>query len=423
MKNIDINLLGKISMHSYFYSLPYLSIFLFFLFLTFPLIQGRRVIAFSILQKYLLFFILIFFMGFRGFIYYDWPGYFSVFSKAPSFFDGIKSIKSFLSGISSEKVFLLLIIFCKTISSSYFFFTLVSYIIDYCILYYFFKRYISDNMIMGFVFFFIFRGFFLEMTLLRNIKAIMIFLISVKYIEERKIIYYFCIYIIGALFHVMALLFLPLYFITNKQYPKWIVIAIFFIGSIVSFFSIQWIKMLLANLLNFLPLDSRVSFLIERYTVSTAILQTRNVSITIPKYLEIFILFFSIFFFQGKLIEMSKSNIIFINSAYLYFYILLFCREMFVLIERLPLIFIFSLWVLYPQIYKIFSKNNKYIFIVFFLLYGSLIIVHNNQTIMQKYENVLFYHNSYYQKKKILDALIREYEFEIINGNRKRRNQ
>jgi hypothetical protein len=261
------------------------------------------------------------------------------------------------------------------------------------------------------------------MTLLRNVKAIMIFLISVKYLEKRKIIYYFCINIIGALFHLTALLFLPLYFIMNKQYPKWMIIVIFFIGSIVSFFSIPWIETSLTNLLNFLPLDSRISLLVDRYTVSVVTLYTRIISITIRSYLEIFILFFLVFFFQDRLIKMSKSNIIFINSVYLYFYVYLFCREMAVLIERLPLFFVFSLWVIYPQIYKIISKNNKYTFIMFFLLYGSFIIVCNNLAIYQKYENVLFYHSSYYQRKKLLDAYVREYEFKIINDNRKRRNQ
>ena len=56
-----------------------------------------------------------------------------------------------------------------------------------------------------------------QLTGLRNAIAINIFMLSITFIIDRKILYYFLMILLGSLFHTSALFMLPLYFITTPN--------------------------------------------------------------------------------------------------------------------------------------------------------------------------------------------------------------
>ena len=163
------------------------------------------------LQQFFIIVLMVVFFGFRGFIYTDWLNYYQVYDASPSLINGAYPIKLFFEK-PWEKGFLFYMIVCKTISSNYFFFQFVSCTIDFIILFNFFKRIIPEYIIFGFILFVLFSGITIEFNLLRNSKAIMLFLISLKYIEEKNFVKYLILNSIGCLFHTTALLYLPLYF-------------------------------------------------------------------------------------------------------------------------------------------------------------------------------------------------------------------
>lgn len=70
--------------------------------------------------------------------------------------------------------------------------------------------------------FFYFTTFYMyyDMGIMRQGLAIGICYYSIKYIEQRSKLFFLCI-AIAYLFHTTALIFLPLYFMGNKEYSRW----------------------------------------------------------------------------------------------------------------------------------------------------------------------------------------------------------
>jgi hypothetical protein len=404
-------------MTNYLYSVPYLVVFFLLFLINFSLTTTglkTTLYHYAAVQKYLLFSLLIIFIGFRGFVLSDWLGYYPLYNRTPTLFSRVDYIKNFLITGGNvtlferpfERGFLVYAIVCKTISTNYFFFQLISAIIDIIILYYFFKTYIPNNIIMGFIFFFLFQGLLIEINLLRNTKAIMFFLISIKYIKEKRVFMYMGLNLIGCLFHISSFIYLPLYFFLNKQYSKKVILILFFLGNIIFLFSIEWIKEVLISLSVFFTSNSRLALTIHGYLSSEFHTTAYGFSVG---YFERTMSFFIIFIFYDKLIRISKSNIIFINSIFIYWFIYLFFSEMYILLQRLPSLFIFSYWIIYPQIYNILSKEKKYLFLILLIVYGGLKLM-GYSGIEFVYENVLFGYNSYDQRKIIEGKFLKEWK-------------
>jgi hypothetical protein len=384
-------------MSGFIYTIPYLSVFFILFVLCFPLLSGKKTLVYASNQKMLALFILILFLGFRAYLGNDWVGYSEMYEAVPTLFDS--DIFNDLTLISdkngeTEKGFLLYAVICKTISSNYIFFQAVSSIINLILLYIFLNTYIPNNIIMGFIFFLLFQGFRMETSLLRNSKAILLFLISLKYIEKRKILPYMGINIIGCLFHISAVLYLPLYFFINKQHSTKIVIVLFLLGNIVFLLQIKWITNILFAFADFV--DFRLSSLIKRYLTDSYYAESNGITLG---YLERNLSFFVIFIFCNKLLNKSKINVIIINCAFIYWFIYLYCSELFIITQRIPILFAFPYWILYPQLYSILSKEKKSIFLLLLLIYGCL-VYSQNASVNYKYENILFEHSSYSQSKK-----------------------
>ena len=107
----------------------------------------------------------------------------------------------------------------KTIIPNYFGWVFINTLIDLCVFNYVFKRY-TDSSILPLLFFLAFNGLYIEFNLYRNIKAIDLFLLSLPYLEKKKPIPYMLLNICGMTFHMSSAVYLPLYFIINREIPK-----------------------------------------------------------------------------------------------------------------------------------------------------------------------------------------------------------
>jgi len=352
----------------------------------------------SILIRYIfVFLILIIFIGFRGLLYTDWQNYYQTYKYAPTLFDGDKML-FFFSERKEEKGFLIFTIICKTISSNYFFFQFISFIIDLFILYYFFKRIIPKYIVLGFLFFILFSGLGIEFNLLRNSKSIMLFIISLKYLEKKNFIKYLICNIIGLMFHAISLLFIPLYFIIDKKFSRIIILTLFFIGNLLFLLHIEWCKPILTYISNII--SGRIEILIKQYLSSTFYSKAYGISIG---YLERLLSFFIIYYFSKKLCNLNKNNIIYINIFYLYIFIFLYFSEMTIILERIAILFIFPYWIIYPQIYALLRKSYKQIYLFILLLFGLLKIGVGNRNILTFYDNILFQYKSYQERLEIVN--------------------
>jgi hypothetical protein len=384
---------------SYTYSIPYLILFYILYINIIPVYKKNiKINTFYIYQKYIVIVVLILFFGFRGYVMIDWINYSRIYNNSPTLFDDINSIKEFLMpnriiNMNFEKGFLIYMIICKTLSPNYFFFQFISYVIDFTILYFFLKREIPGYIILGFVFFILFYGFQMKMHLLRNIKSILIFMISIKYIKERKFLNFFILNCFGALFHVTSFFFIPLYFILNKNIPSFILIVLFIIGNIIFLLRIEWVKVFLL----FINFPGKIGHLVRAYLNSSRYSQSFGLSIG---YIERTFSFLLVLFLSKKLIKVDKENIIFINLFYLYCFIYLYFSEMYIFIERVVKLFIFSYWIIYPKIYNLISKKIKYVFLIFLFLYGSLKLSLSYTRIFQLYDNILLPYKSYQERER-----------------------
>ena len=396
--------------YSFSYSFPYIFFFVFLFLMsinfsnTYDLEIKKSV---NSLFFYTLYFSFIFFIGFRGFIYTDWGKYYDVFMKTPSFFSD-KTIKEnfFINYKEWNKGYVYFTMFFKTFLPNYFLFQAISFYIDFVILFNFFKRYLNNIhlIIMAFAFFFLFNGvlgFGIEVNLMRNAKSIMCFLLSIRFIENRKFLPFLLLNLLGYLFHTTALIFLPLYFILRNKISKKVILVLFVIGNLFYLLQIQWLK----ELLRFINTTVHSPFfdLIEVYLRMEKYSGAWGLSIG---YLERTFSFFLIYFFQDKLIKYNDKNQILINSFYIFIFIYLFCSEMSIILNRVGLLFSFGYWVIYPQIYYLLSNKKKIYFLIIFLFYGILKCSACDNVLFW-YENALLPHKSYEQRYPIMNEFNR----------------
>jgi len=377
---------------------PYIIFFLCNLLLFFPLNNGNKIIIYDKYKFIFFSIIIIYFIGFRGFIYSDWISYYNAYIDTPTLFDKSK-INKYFDSYNWEKGFLIYQIIIKTFTNNYFLFQSISFIIDYLILYIFFKRYIPDYILLGFIFYIIFSGLGLSINLLRNSKSIMLFLLSIKYCYNKNILKYMIINIIGVFFHISSLLYIPLYFILNIRISKYLIFILYVIGNMIFLLQLNWMK----NILFFIV--SKIN--IQRLTLITNIyLNSKEYSagfgITIG-YLERQFTFLLVYIFVYKNIINQKRFNIFINLFYIYSFIYLYFSEITIVLQRLPALFICSYWILYPNIYKNISKNNKYLFLLFLIIYSFLRLNADSNNPLAYYDNFLTGYKTYEERVLIFN--------------------
>lgn len=397
----------NLSAINYLYSIPYLIVF--------TLIFTQSIVLYEtndlLIQKtqkltQLLFVIIILgiFYGLRGFIFSDWASYYPFYEKCPSLFDGLEKITEYfkINEYGWEPLFLIYSITCKTISPNFYFFQFVSFMLDLSILYCFFKYYIPENICIGFLIFILFSGIIITTNTLRNSKSIMFFLISIRYIENKKFIKYCFCNILGALFHVSSIIYLPCYFLMTKRFNKYFILFLFVLGNIIFLFKIRWCTVIFSAIAEYIPL--RLGNLLVIY-LNTVYASAYGFTIG---YFERTVTFILLFFLSNRLESKNKNAYVFINIYYLYILIYLFFSEFRILLERVAILFICSYWILLPRIYFILKKREKYFFLIVFYLYGMTKTSYGYRNIHALYENALLEHSTYAQRiplfKKGLEA-------------------
>jgi hypothetical protein len=320
---------------------------------------------------------LLFFFGLRGWVYTDIFIYSDHFEEVGLLWDIKNIVPPFNRFEIGYVVFESLI---KTSWNNFFFFVFISSLIDLLLVHYLFKRY-CRYYVMAFLLFVVFEGVGMEFNLLRNMKAIGLFFLSLKYIQERKLLPFLLLNVLGLLFHWMTLFFIPLYFILYKQFSKRFYWIVFIVGNIFFLFDIHWIQ----------PIATSVGNILGGVYLLKAIgyFETgQSLSFSLGYFIRFFTFVITMAFFN-KLVASHQYYIIFINLLLLYLISRLFLTEIKPFAERMGHYFICSYWILYPTIYE-FIKNrvNKQLLLSYLILYAFLASIHSN--IASKYENQLF---------------------------------
>lgn len=340
--------------------------------------------------------LLLIFFGLRGFVYSDWLPYYECFLHSPTIYDGYSAINHFFVNNYFEKGYLLLNILVKSIFNNWYFFQFVNYGIDFFIIYHFFKNTVPNQIILCFCFYFTFSGLFMEINLMRNIKSIMIFISSLKYIRQKKFMPYLFLNIIGIFFHITAAIFIPLYFILNKKNHKKYLLLCFILGNIIFLANIPLAKTIIGLIGKLL--FGRLASMAISYLEYKATATGNGISIG---YLERTFTFIIMYKNYNRIMK-NDNNLIFYNCLIIYLFVNLFFADMSIITDRVSILFIFSYWVLYPQIYEILNRQNKIVFLIILLIYSVLKMISGNQTLICAYDNLLIPLYNYDDRKNMI---------------------
>lgn len=389
----------------------YSYIFIFFvLFLSCIPLSGKnyfseRNTVYGFFKEFFLFFLLILFIGFRGYVITDFVNYQKFYNELPSLFSNSDIFNKFSNNYGGwEKGFKIFAIFCKTLGLNYFNFQTVSFLIDYIIISYLFKYY-SINKPMGFCFFILFSGITIEFNLLRNSKSIALFLLSIQFLNEKRYIKYILLNLLGFMFHTTGIIYLFVGFFLPIKISKKILYIILCLGVLIFVLRIPVLLSFLNLLGDFIPgrLGLLIRFYIQKNTDTTAF------SIGFIERVATILLLLKYYNFYYK----DRKNCIVGNSIVIYVTTYLFGYELPIVYERIGCLFAFSYWFFYPRLYYLLNKAWKNIFLVVCCLYGIL-------KLYSGYRYSIFFWDSYLSMNMLdYDERVKiVHYFQIFEANR-----
>lgn len=173
----------------------------------------------------------VLFLGTRNLIGWDWQAYYPFFTHMPILSDLEPSSFLIFDGTSPvEPGFILYVSAIKTIFRSWELFIFVSTVIDWILIDCFIRRYSTHYVFSLLIFYCLCIS--IQVDLLRNIKALGIFLISIRFINERRLIPYVFLMLVATLLHYSSLIFFLFYPIGNWIMPRKLFIIIFIIANV-----------------------------------------------------------------------------------------------------------------------------------------------------------------------------------------------
>lgn len=336
--------------------------------------------------------LLIGFLGLRGFIGWDWWAYYPSYNNLPNGFNYEIGYEIWSN------------IFYK-IGLSYHHFTFINTVADILILAYVLKKY-SKYPIFSMFLFLAVQGLSFEVDLLRNAKAVLLFIISIQFIKERKIIPFLILNILGMTFHISSIIYLPMYFILNRNYSRKIILPLIILGNIYYIFDTKLFIHILEYMSSVLPaavggkITSYLSIIPQNYKLPIGTL-----------YFERLVTFIMVFFFlhkeKGSREKENPYSLIMENSFYIFYLIFLFTSEFFIASTRIGILFIYANWFLWGDIIENLrnTKIKVAVFLIAILIGGNRIYNHfdfNGNKILYRYENIITDHKSYEEKMKDL---------------------
>lgn len=336
--------------------------------------------------------LLIGFLGLRGFIGWDWWAYYPSYNNLPGGFNYEIGYEIWSN------------IFYK-IGLSYHHFTFINTVADILILAYVLKKYSKYPIFSVFLFLAV-QGLSFEVDLLRNAKAVLLFIISIQFIKERKIIPFLILNILGMTFHISSIIYLPMYFILNRNYSRKIILPLIILGNIYYIFDTKLFIHILEYMSSVLPaavggkITSYLSIIPQNYKLPIGTL-----------YFERLVTFIMVFFFlhkeKGSREKENPYSLIMENSFYIFYLIFLFTSEFFIASTRIGILFIYANWFLWGDIIENLrnTKIKVAVFLIAVLIGGNRIYNHfdfNGNKILYRYENIVTDHKSYEEKMKDL---------------------
>lgn len=370
--------------YSLIYSIPFLLIFLFLVFLIFYEYQNncnRRKVRFFCIILFIIFF------GLRGFVSYDWIGYYPAFEAVDSLQNFSSNSFVLLTGDGRERDliepgYILYMSILKTIWNNWSFFLFISAVLNIYVFDKLFQRYSLNYAFSFLVFFSLHNG--LEFDLMRNIKALIIFMLSFDAIYRRQWGRFIIWSVIGFSFHRTFLMFIPFYFLGLKDFGKKTWWNIFVIINLVYILQIPVATTLVELASTFVSgaFAEKVGDYLQSETYSAARGFTLGYIIRV-------IVFFLIIRKYDEIILRKKEYVLILNIYLAYIIVSIGMTDFSAFADRVEYLFGFALWILYPVLGELYMGWKRRLYLAFILSFCLMRITLQTSNAMFDYENIL----------------------------------
>lgn len=370
--------------YSLIYSIPFLLISLFLVFLIFYEYQNncnRRIVRFYCIILFIIFF------GLRGFVSYDWIGYYPAFEAVDSLQDFSSNSFILLTGDGRERDliepgYILYMSILKTIWNNWSFFVFISAVLNIYVFDKLFQRY-SLNYAFSFLVFFSLHNV-LEFDLMRNIKALIIFVLSFDAIYRRQWGRFIIWSVIGFSFHRTFLMFIPFYFLGLKDFGKKTWWNIFVIINLVYILQIPVATTLVELASKFVggAFAEKIGYYLQSEIYSAA----RGFTLG---YIVRVIVFFLIIRKYDEIILHKKEYVLILNIYLAYIIVSIGMTDFSVFADRIEYLFGFALWILYPVLSDLYMGWKRQLYLAFILSFCLMRVTLQTSNAMCDYESVL----------------------------------
>jgi len=359
-----------------FIYLFFLSILIILSFVEFSIIKKNK--KPSVIREICIF-ILIVFWALRGYVVGDAMVYGWHFNALPSIFSN--KFWNYLL-LVSDKGFTILMGITRIISKDYLFFQaciglLTIYLLDKVV-----QRY-SKYYVLPVLLFFSFNGLFLSFNLIRNCITILLFISSIKYIEEKRFSRFLIINIIGVFIHYSSIIYIILYPFFRIKISTKIFWIIFIVGNIIFLAKIEYVKLILGFIQPFLP--GKIGLAVKAYMNIRHELKPFSITFGFfERFVTVVILLLLRRYFRNE-----KYVNIFYNMLLIYIIGFYFFGELSNLMGRMMMLFVGFYWFLFPILYAKFSRTRKYWFLIIFPLicFGKMLL--QTRTPLFEYSNII----------------------------------
>jgi len=373
-----------IEIYSFTYSVPYLIVAMLLIFLSF---LEQRNLTNELVKKRIRIVccvVFILFFALRGFVAYDWYGYYDKFNSTGDLLNlSLADFISFVHNDVYEPFFVIYTSLIKTIWDNWAFYVFLSSLIDLIILDYAFKKY-SPNYAFSMLLFFS-LNLALPIDLMRNFKALLFFILSLESIHSKQFLKFFLFSLLGFMFHRSMIILFGFYFISDLKFNKRLLIYLLIIVNAIYFSQIGLAHLILGKAASLLG----GVFESKAYWYSISDIYGSGRGFTLGYFYRTFV-YFLIIAYHDRIIALFKYGRIFINMYLTYYVVTIGLSDFRIFTDRAEILFSISIWFLWPLLVLVI-RDLWFRRVVFacMLLFCFLRVYKQTNNFMYEYENVL----------------------------------
>lgn len=379
--------------YSFSYAIPYLLLGVLVCIIGSPWIMGKGKRPFPKKRLQLILGIFLLFFGLRWYIFSDTMRYGEIY-------DDVNTQLSLWENVAAQPYidfgYMFIMMMAKTLGIDFHLFVFLNSLVDFVLLYYCIRRY-SINPPLTCLFFLAFQGILIEANLMRNFKALLIFLLSIRYIEERKLGKYLLCQAAAIPLHMTSVIFIPLYWVLYKRIRFNVVLTISLASVFIYFFASSLLESLTNNLLGSLVGGEGKLALLSMHSSNE-----QETLLSLGSLERIFFLILTLLLYK-RLDDNKQKEIIFSNMFLIYFVLFAIFGFNYVFRDRIPLLFIGSYWFIAPYIVKEFGKKCRYLAIGIIIL--SFLKIYASTRISSAYYENLFFHSTTVDDRRQLEDM------------------